>query len=145
MYITKWNPTKSFFGANDFDFFLNDIFTPASRESAVQSWSPKVDISEDEKNYYANFELPGMTKDGVAVLVEKDELVVKGERKQEKADEGTSYHRIERAYGSFERRFKLADEIDVTKIDATFKDGILTVLLPKSEMAPPKELQIKIK
>ena len=107
-------------------------------------WSPPVDISEDDKEYLVKAELPELKKEEVKVSVENGQLTISGERKTEKEEKGKKYHRIERSYGSFIRSFTLPDAVNSDKVSAEFKDGLLTVHLPKDEKAKPKAIEISI-
>lgn len=145
---TRWNPLK------DRDELESRLATMlAARESTgngekealtVTQWSPLVDITEDEKEYVIKAELPEMKKDEVRLTVEHDVLAISGERRFEKEDQGLKYHRIERAYGSFVRSFSLPEDVDESKVTADFKDGMLTVRLPKSVKVQPKTIEIKV-
>jgi HSP20 family protein len=107
-------------------------------------WAPLVDITEDDKEYIVKAELPELKKEDVKVTVEAGVLSISGERKFEKEEKGKKYHRIERAYGSFERSFTLPEGTDGSKVNAEFKDGLLTVRLPKTEKAKPKTVEVKV-
>ena len=110
----------------------------------MAEWSPLVDITEDEKEYLIQAELPDMKKEDVRLTVENDVLAISGERKFEKEEKGRKYHRIERAYGSFVRSFSLPEDADGSNVTADFKDGMLQVHLPKSVKAKQKTIEIKI-
>jgi HSP20 family protein len=110
----------------------------------VPQWSPLVDITEDEKEYLIQAELPAMKKEDVRLRVENDVLTISGDRKFEKEEKGRKYHRIERAYGSFVRSFSLSEDVDGRNVTADFKDGVLQVHLLKSVKAKPKAVEIKI-
>ena len=110
----------------------------------VAEWAPLVDITEDEKEWLIKAELPEVKKEAVKVTVENGVLTISGERKFEQEEKGKKYHRIERAYGSFLRSFALPDGADESKVLAEFKDGMLTVHLPKGEEAKPKSVEVKI-
>lgn len=115
------------------------------KESVVLAeWAPLVDISEDEKEFLVKAELPEVKKDDVKVTVKDDVLHISGERRFEKEEKDKHYHRIERSYGSFERSFTLPENTDSTKLAAEFKDGVLTVHLPKSPDAKPKTVEVKV-
>jgi HSP20 family protein len=103
-----------------------------------------VDISENDKEYFINVELPGVNKEDVRVTVENGLLTITGERKEEKEEKGKKFHRVERMYGTFLRTFTLPDGAAGDKISAEFKDGILKVRLPKSEEAKPKSIEVKV-
>ena len=110
----------------------------------VADWLPAVDISETEKEYLINIELPEVKKEDVKVTVQEGVLVIYGERKQEKEEKGKKYHRVERSYGSFARSFTVPDGVDETKVAAEFMHGMLNLRLPKSEKARPKAIDVKI-
>ncbi|TAJ35162.1 MAG: Hsp20/alpha crystallin family protein, partial [Nitrospirae bacterium] len=110
----------------------------------VAEWAPLVDIVEDEKEYLIKAELPEVKKEDVKVTVQDDVLTITGERKYEKEEKGKKYHRVERAYGSFERSFTLPEDADGAKVNAEFKDGILKVHVAKSEKAKPKSIEVKV-
>ena len=105
-------------------------------------WAPPVDIYETDEAFVLKTELPGFTKDDVDIKIQGDQLILRGERKRETEAKEEQYHRIERAYGRFERAFWLPTTVDSEKIQATFKDGILELRLPKSETAKPKRIAI---
>jgi HSP20 family protein len=111
---------------------------------AVAEWSPLVDISEDDKEYRIKVELPEVKKEDVKVTAEEGTLTIMGERKFEKEEKGRKYHRVERAYGSFGRSFSLPDDASPAKVNAEFKDGVLTVHLVKDEKAKPQHVEVKI-
>jgi len=107
--------------------------------------SPRVDVSEDEKGYEITAEIPGVEEKDVSVSVSDGRLVLRGEKKTEKEEKKKDYHMKERSYGSFERSFRLPDEVEVDKISADFTNGVLNVTLPKSAKAKSKERKISIK
>ncbi|MBM4121237.1 MAG: Hsp20/alpha crystallin family protein [Nitrospira sp.] len=145
---TRWDPFKEL---EDMQSRLGTLFgrLPVRKEGGkeamtVAEWAPLVDIVEDEKEYLIKAELPEVKKEDVKVTVEDDVLTITGERKYEKEEKGKKYHRVERAYGSFERSFTLPEDADGSKVNAEFKDGILKVRLPKSEKAKPKAVEVKV-
>jgi len=111
---------------------------------AVTEWAPLVDISEDDKEYRIKVELPEVKKENVKVTAEEGTLTIMGERKFEQEEKGRKYHRVERAYGSFGRSFSLPDDASPAKVNAEFKDGVLTVHLVKDEKAKPQHIEVKI-
>ncbi|WP_009965293.1 Hsp20/alpha crystallin family protein [Verrucomicrobium spinosum] len=142
-----WDPLKEI---SEMENRLSRLFpTAASNGGAkealtVAEWAPPVDITEDDKEYVIKAELPEIKKEDVKVTVTNGELTLAGQRKFEKEEEGKKYHRVERSYGSFLRSFTLPDAVDATKVEAQFKDGILTVHLPKDERAKPKSVEVKL-
>jgi len=149
--ITRWNPFREM---DDLEKRLSSLFNFAfptrqqgsgDKESiTVAEWTPAVDISENDKEYLIKAELPEVEKDEVKVTVENGVLNITGERKFEKEEKGTKYHRIERAYGYFARSFSLPEDADAEKVNAEFKDGILTIHIAKSEKARPKQIEVKV-
>jgi HSP20 family protein len=112
---------------------------------AASVWTPAVDIAEDDNGYVVKAELPGVKKDQVKITMQDNVLSIRGEKEEEKESRSSSYHRVERSYGAFERRFSLPSNVRQDGIDATFKDGILTVTLPKAEEAKPKQIDVTVK
>jgi HSP20 family protein len=106
-------------------------------------WVPRADIVENEKAYSLKLEIPDVDKKDVKIELEHGILKVTGERRHEKEEEGKTFHLIECCYGSFSRAFTLPKDVDERKIAATFKDGMLTIELPK--MAEPKSKPVEIK
>jgi HSP20 family protein len=123
---------------------------PAARSGSgketmiVADWTPSVDISETEGEYQIKAEIPDVKKEDVRVTLEDGVLTIQGERKHEKEEKGMKFHRIERSYGSFVRTFSLPDVIDEDNVKAEFKDGVLSLHLPKSEKAKPKAIDVKV-
>ncbi len=111
------------------------------------SWGkvPAVDVTDTEKAYEITAELPGLDEKNVEVKFSNGVLTIKGEKKEEREEKKKDYHLSERRYGSFQRSFTVPDGVDAEKIDATFKDGLLTVSLPKTPEVQKKEKQIAIK
>jgi HSP20 family protein len=116
-----------------------------NRESiTVSDWTPVVDITEDAREYLVKAELPEVRREDVKVTVENGMLTLSGERRLEKQEGGKKYHRVERAYGSFARGFRLPEDIDPDQVAADFKDGVLQIHLTKKEAAKPRQIEVKI-
>jgi len=113
-------------------------------ESTMANWLPVVDISEKDKEYLLKVELPGVKKEDLKIELRNGVLSLSGERKVEKEDKGETYHRVERAYGSFSRSFSLPDNVTSEKIEADCKDGVVYVHLPKTEAKKSAVKQIPI-
>ncbi|WP_447976688.1 Hsp20/alpha crystallin family protein [Candidatus Nitrospira bockiana] len=111
---------------------------------ALPEWAPAVDVMEMDGEFQIRAELPGVEKKDVKLSVEDGVLTISGHRPQEKEEKGTRYHRIERAYGSFARSFRVPDSVDEQKVTAEFTNGVLTIHLPKSEKARPKSVEIRV-
>ncbi len=127
-----------------FDRFFSDLLRfPESEEISGQTFSPAVDIKETPKEYIVTAEVPGIPKKDIEIEISDNILTIKGERKFEKEEKNESYHRVERAYGSFCRSFTLPTQVNPDKIEANFKDGLLNIVIPKAEEKIPKKIEIK--
>ena len=122
--------------------FFDEFFGERRSELAEGAWVPSVDVSETDKELKVRAELPGMTQDDIELNLQDNVLTLKGEKKQEKKEEKENYHRTECCYGSFTRSLTLPVSVDQDKVQATFKDGILEITLPKSEEVKPKKISI---
>lgn len=107
-------------------------------------WAPVVDVAETKDEVIVRAEVPGMTKEEISVTLQDDVLTLRGEKKQEKTEKEADFHRIERSYGSFVRSFTLPTLVQTDKVKAAYKDGVLTVTLPKAEEVKPKEISISV-
>lgn len=149
MSLVRWDPFRDL---EDMNNRMNAMFGGAMAPFGARTqglvasteWSPSVDISETPQEFHIKVELPEVKREDVKLSVTEGVLRVSGERKQEKEEKGVKYHRTERFYGSFMRAFTLPDNVDATRISATFKDGVLNVGLPKIERPAPKATEIKI-
>lgn len=110
-----------------------------------ENFSPDVDVHEEENQYVLKADVPGISKDNLEVSFTDNVLTLRGERKEEKEAKEKSYYRFERWSGSFERSFEFATEIDAAKAKASFKDGVLELVIPKAESAKPKQVKVEIK
>lgn len=108
-------------------------------------WSPNVDIVDNEGELLLTAELPGLTREDVSLEVEDGMLTLKGEKKSEKEEKTGTWRLVERSYGAFERRFTLPRTVDPAKVKAEFKDGVLSVHLPKTKEAMGKKIEIAAK
>jgi HSP20 family protein len=145
--LTAWNPFK------ELDELRKRLggwpAIPAGRGEPAETtpmaqWAPLVDISESDREFLIKAELPEVKKEDVKVTVDKGVLTLSGERKIEKEEKTTKFHRVERAYGSFLRSFGLPEGVDSAKVAAEFKDGLLLVHLPKAEKARPQAVDVKV-
>jgi HSP20 family protein len=125
---------------------LNRLFEPFLDEALpLTNWVPACDIYETDKDIVVKAELPGLKKEDVFVSIENNVLMLRGERKFSDEVKRENFHRVERTYGEFLRSFTLPTFVDMTKILAEFKDGILIVTLPKREEAKPKQIEVTVK
>jgi HSP20 family protein len=148
MAIVRWDPFRELEDMND---RLNRIFGRSflAREGGKDAmvgfdWEPSCDITENTEEFLIKAELPGVNKDDVKVHVENGVVRIQGERKQEKEEKDKKFHRVERSYGSFLRSFSVPINIDENKIVAEYKDGVLSLRLPKAPNAKPKTIDVKI-
>jgi HSP20 family protein len=123
---------------------FNEFFRSGGEEAGwgLRTWTPPVDIYETDDALVLKAELPGVSKDDVSLEIHNNTLILRGERKHEAEVKEENYHRVERAYGTFQRSFVLPTMVDQEKVQATYHDGILELRLPKLETAQPKRIAI---
>ena len=124
------------------DWFFEDLSVP-DFWTAEREWVPAFDVSETENEVIVKGELPGMDVKDIDIAITDGLLTIKGERRLEKEDKKENYHRIERQFGSFSRSLNLGTKVRSDGIEATYKDGILSVNLPKVEASNPKRIEVK--
>lgn len=117
------------------------FLTPST--SFFEGWTPAVDIYEDNDKYVVKAELPGMKNEDIDVSLDGNTLTISGERKHEEEKQEGENYRSERFFGRFQRSITLPTMVQANQIEATYKDGILSVTLPKAEEAKPKQIQVK--
>ena len=145
MKLINWTPRPVSL-LDNVDRMLQTIFDNDSYpETTSHNWVPAVDIREGDASFILTADIPGLTKTDIDLLVEDNTLKISGKREYNNTDGNVEYHYQERTHGSFQRSFKLPISVDEENISATFKSGILTVVLPKTEEAQPKQRTIKIK
>ena len=147
MAIVRWEPFRDLVASQrDFDRLFREAFSPVFGEGelSTRTWAPPVDIYENGDNLVLKAELPGVDPKEVEIRVEDNTLYLKGERKFEKEVKEENYHRVERSYGAFTRTFSLPNTIDSDKVQAEYKDGVLTLTMPKKEEAKPKTIKINV-
>jgi HSP20 family protein len=110
----------------------------------ARPWSPAVDIYETENELVLKADLPDVQLENIDVRVENETLTIKGERRFEQEENSKGFHRIERSYGAFMRSFSVPGTIDTDKVGAAYRDGVLTVTLPKKEAAKPRQVKIAV-
>ncbi len=142
MQVTTWSPLRDME-----DLFATLRRTPgrSSAGNALADWEPAVDISETATEYLVKAELPGVAKDDVKLSVENGMLTLSGERRFEKsADKDAKQHRVERYYGTYSRSFSLPDDVQAEQISADYKDGVLSVHLPKAEAKKSRKVEVRV-
>lgn len=126
---------------------LNRLFDENVTNRPVESfgdWAPALDAFEDKDKYVVSVELPGIKKEDIHVTVHDGVLTISGERKSEKDVKEGTVHRTERYYGKFSRSVSLPSVVQADKVAAAYKDGVLSVEIPKAEEAKPKQIEVKI-
>ena len=123
---------------------FHDVVGHAGEESNLTPWAPAVDIYETENELVVKADLPDVDPQDLDIRVENNVLTIRGERKFEKQVHEDNYLRIERAYGSFSRSFSLASSVNSDAIKADYHDGVLTLSVPKTEEAKPKQIKVNV-
>ena len=132
----------------DMDKLMENIFGGFNRTpfgKTADTFMPRIDVVDTEKEIKVSAELPGMDEKDIEVSLTKEALIIRGEKKEEKEEKGEDYYRSERTYGSFSRTIPLPLEIDEEKVAASFKKGVLTIKLPKTKQAIGGTKKISIK
>lgn len=143
MNIVRFDPFNSFCGVNK---GLSRFFKEWEDESprVSSNWRPSVDIFEDDDKLVLSVEVPGVDKKDIKINVENNVLSISGERKFEQEEKKDNFRRIERRFGSFYRSFTLPRAVDTEKIEATTKNGVLEITLPKREEAKPRQIEVSV-
>ena len=131
MAIMRWNPYREI-----------DNFFEKEMPAATTAWSPSVDIFENDNELIVKAELPGMELKDIEVTFESNVLTIKGERRFEHETKKEDYHRVEREYGSFSRSFALPTYVDEARVKADYKNGMLSIVLPKKEFVKPRGIKV---
>jgi len=154
MTLVKFNPMRDLV---DFERELNRMFNSFENRFGISKskdedneyenavWMPLTDIYEDKEKYTLKLDLPGIKKEDVKISFVDGKLSISGERSQESEHKDSKCHRIERSFGKYYRSFNLPEHVQSEKINAEFKDGQLTISVPKVEETKPKEIEIKVK
>ncbi len=140
-FVVPRDPFHGFFD-RVFDNVWGDSDFVTDAEAGGRTWLPAVDIYENDDAFVATADLPGLKKDEIDISIEDNVLTVSGERKFEKSEGEGTFRRVERSYGTFRRSFTLPRGVDATKVDARSEAGVLTLTLPKSEIAKSRKIQV---
>ena len=141
MTLVRWNPVREL-ASMEVDR-LNRMFSEFYG-GFDRAWVPAVDVYEnDDHEFVLKAELPAVQREDIAITYDDGVLTLKGERKSEVETSRDTYHRVERQYGSFMRSFTLPATVDAARIQASYKDGVLTIRVPQREEAKPKQIEIK--
>lgn len=143
-----FEPADPFDMLSDLQSDLNHLFNRSlTRREWARPFEPSIEVKENADHFTLHADLPGLRKEDFTLSVEGNNLTVKGERKQEKEtnEPKKGYYYSERTYGSFLRSFEFPTEIQADKVKANYKDGVLEIVLPKSENAKPKQITVEVK
>jgi HSP20 family protein len=147
MKLTRWDPFREL---EEMSTRLSRLIgqpaggRPLAEGEVFADWAPAIDVQETDNEYLIKADLPAVKKEDVKVSVEDGVLAVEGERQQEKEEKGKKFHRIERSYGKFVRRLAVPSDVDQAKVSAEFREGVLNVHLPKSAVAKPRTVDVKV-
>lgn len=148
MAIVRWDPFKDFLSLQqDMGRLFERTFGGEGKSLlgwASGAWAPAVDMYETDKEVVMTAELPGLTAKDIDISLKDDTLTLRGEKKFSEEIKEENYYRLERRYGSFKRLVQLPSAVKKDKIKAAFRDGVLTVSLPKVEEEKPKEIKVKV-
>lgn len=124
--------------------FQDTVNRLLSDGGSARPWAPSVDILETENELVLKADVPGVELKDIDIQIENGTLTLKGERKFEKEEKNKGFHRLERSYGSFVRYFTVPDTVDTEHVKAEYQNGVLTVTLPKKEIAKPKAIKVQV-
>ena len=143
--ITRFEPFRGVSTLQEqINRLFNEAFDHTSEEGSLTTWAPAVDIFETEHELVVKADLPDVKPEDLDIRVENNILSIRGERKFEKKVTEDKYLRVERSYGSFRRSFSLANTVNTEAIEADYKDGVLTLSIPKREEAKPKQIKVQV-
>jgi HSP20 family protein len=142
--LDRWESFRGISPDSQLNRLFTDFFGRARQEQNLTTWAPAVDIYEGENELVVKADLPDVKPEDLDIRVENNILTIRGERKFEKKADDKNYLRVERAYGSFARSFSLASTVSTEAIKADYKDGVLTLSIPKREEAKPKQIKVNV-
>lgn len=143
--LTQFHPFRSALTFQDqINRLFNEAFDRSSEEANLTTWAPAVDIYETEHQLVVKADLPDVKPEDLDIRVENNILTIRGERKFEKKVNEENYLRVVRSYGSFSRSFSLANTVNAEAIQADYKNGVLTLTIPKREEAKPKQIKVHV-
>ena len=125
------------------DSIFDRFFGRGGDDDTSTVWAPRTDLSETDDAFRIRLDVPGMTKDDIAINLQNNTLTVSGERSSERQEDGEEYVRVERAFGNFHRTFTLPDAVDPDRVEATYDEGVLTINVPKTEKSTRRQIEIK--
>ncbi|MGH7793610.1 MAG: Hsp20/alpha crystallin family protein [Candidatus Binatia bacterium] len=145
MELVRWKPFADFANVRSvFDDLFDENFDRSWAQPSRSKWHPAVDVLESKDSYLIRAELPGMKREDINVEIKDGTLVLSGEKKSEKPAEGVEYRHVERVAAKFWRSFALTETAKQDGIEASYKDGILEIRVPKAEKAKPRQIEINV-
>jgi HSP20 family protein len=152
MALMRWSPRTELWDpfalVTDLQEEMNRLFETSFRRlmrpDFESGFVPAIDVVEEKDHLLVKADLPGLSKDDITVTLQDNYLTIRGEKKHEAEVKEANYYRRERLYGAFNRTIELPSYVDAKKIEAHFKDGVLTVRLPKTEEAKPKQIEVRV-
>jgi len=143
--LKKYDPFAELAEFPTFRLFQDTVSRMLSEPAETRPWAPAVDILETDNELVLKADIPDVKLEDVEISLENGTLTLKGERKFERTETGKGgYHRIERSYGTFMRCFSLPETVDTENVKADYKSGVLTVILPKKEVAKPRTIKVEV-
>src|SRR3974390_3434896 len=143
--LSRFEPFRGALSSQDqFNRLFNEAFERSNEEGGLTPWCPAVDIYENEHELVVKADIPDIKPEELDIRVENNILTIRGERKFEKKVDEKNYLRLERTYGSFSRSFSLANTVNSEAIKAEYKDGVLTLTVPKREEDKPKQIKVNV-
>jgi HSP20 family protein len=143
MALVRWDPSRELDSLqSEFNRLFDSFVGNGRSEFRARRWVPAVDVVETDENLVLRADLPGLSKDDVAIEVKDDVLTITGERRAENEDKAEGYYRVERSFGRFSRSLTLPQGVDANAIDADFSDGVLEVRIPKPKERKPHRVAI---
>lgn len=151
MTLTQWQRPETAWPAwselgdlrREMERLMGLSFPDFDRSQLFNEWAPAVDLYESKDHFTVKVEIPGMKREDIDVSLHAGALTVSGERKFEEKEDGANY-RMERSYGRFQRTVTLPTDVQADKVKAAYKDGVLTIVLPKAEEAKPKQIEVNV-
>ncbi|MBI3449941.1 MAG: Hsp20/alpha crystallin family protein [Acidobacteria bacterium] len=149
MALSRWDPFRDMTTLQErMNKLFEDSLTRSratDQEFPMGSWTPAVDVYETDEKVVLKADLPGIDQKDIDLRIEDGTLIIRGERKFDKEKSQEDFHRIERAYGSFHRTFRLPGSVDQAAVHATHKDGVLEVVLTKKAETRPRQIKVEVK
>lgn len=143
MTLVRWKPVGDMVSLQDeVNRLFDEVWRRSAPRSGLNGWVPAVDLLETPNEFRLVAELPGVIRENVKISLTDNVLTLRGEKQSQVEEKGENWQHVERGYGAFERSFNLTNSVDSSKVKAKFENGVLTVTLPKTETARPRQISI---